>query len=148
MVLYISINALFTKPVSPSNTTLVKGTYNSIQREVYRGSVSYNLYLNENSEYYKINASNAECFAYTSFTNRVSSGQPISIYVNNNTLLSQSFVVSVIANGQEYLSFDCINHQIADDKIKIPLMSIGVLLVLVMIAYLKSKKKSVKSLFN
>lgn len=148
IVLGVSIRAILTKTVSKANTTLVNGTFYGIEKVVNRGSVSYTVYLAGNQEHYTISANNSECFAYSAFTNKVTIGQPISLYVNDNAILSKSLVVSIIADGQEYLSFGCINQDIADNKFKIPLMSTGVFLLLIMVVRLKTNKKLKKSIFS
>lgn len=142
LVLIVSIVAIQTKPVNTSNTTLITAVYRGISKSVYRGTVSYNLYLEGTSGYYKIAADNSACFAYTAFKNNVAQGQTISVYVNHHTLISKPFIVSIVANGQEYLSFGCVNQGIAANKIKIPLFSIGAFVLLVVIVYVKTNKRS------
>jgi hypothetical protein len=47
-------------------------------------------------------------------------------------------IVRVVANNYEYLSFDCTNDEIADKKIKIPMMC---LLLEILVGYLIYKKQ-------
>ena len=144
LVLTVSISAILTKPVGKSNTRLITAVYRGISKDIYRGSVSYDLYLEGNPGYYKITANNSACFAYTAFVNKVSHGQTISVYLNNNTIISKPFVVCVVANGEEYLSFDCVNQNIANDKIRIPLLSVGAFALIIIIVRIRNNRNQKK----
>lgn len=139
LVLTVSISAMLTNPVSKSNTNLITAVYRGISQKVYKGSTSYDLYL-EGNPAYRIGDANSECFAYTTFKNKVIQGQSISVYVNSNTLISKPFIVSIVADGQEYLSFDCINQHLANNKIKLPLLSAGAFILAILAIRFRDKK--------
>jgi len=139
LVLTVSLSAILTKPVSKSNTTLITAVYRGVSKKVYKGSTSYDLYLEDNPPY-RIGDGNSACFVYAAFKNKVSPGQTISVYVNNNTVITKPFIVSIVAGGQEYLSFDCINRRIANNKIMIPLLSTMAFILVIVAVRFRDKK--------
>jgi hypothetical protein len=146
LTIVVSISAISTKSVNESNTTLVSGTFNSIEQEIGTGRASgciyYDLYVN--NTFYRIASDNSDCFSYDGFKNEVSPGQSIKIYVNDRDqhwFSFKPFVVAVMANNATYLSFDCVNTQIAYERIWIPLVCIGFFIAIVGYNYLKRGEK-------
>ena len=139
----VLLETLLTKPVNKGNTTLITGTYGGIQKNDTRGSISYEIYLQGIPGYYRIGADGSYCFNYQLFTTQIHNGDEVRLYVNNGSFIKASSVVSVMAGSTEYLSFNCINQNAADNKVKLPIMCAGALVIIVLIFYFKKNRNDV-----
>jgi hypothetical protein len=145
LAITISIGAICTKSVNESNTTLVSGTFNSIEQHIGTGRASGSIYysLFVDNTYYPIGADNSDCFSYDMFQNEVRPGQPIKIYVNDqhqHWFSGTPVIVAIMADNTTYLSFDCVNNEIGNERVWIPLYCIGLFLVVVGYNYLRRNK--------
>jgi hypothetical protein len=143
--LYVGVNTLLTKPVDSSNTITVKLHLNSvIANKPGRGSLNYDLYVLDDNEHYKIAADYADCFDYNDFQGMVSRGQLVTMQIRkeNGALLSDlKLIVSLSSNEIEYLSADCVNRQISEDKINLPIFfAIAVVLIYILLYYQERKE--------
>ncbi len=140
----ILVEVLTTQPISKTNTTSFKGHFSYIEKIITRGCTSYDLHIQEKQDFYKISADWSDCFAYNNFQYEIKVGQPIEIITKkDNSLLSlrKPFVVSILANGRDYLSSSCINQKINDEKITVPLIFGLLALVLFTVVIIKKDKK-------
>jgi hypothetical protein len=145
--LWISIGLLITEPVDKNNTKRINGHYLTINKVLAKSSISYDLYITEYQDYYKIAADNAGAFFYDSFRNDMRQGQPIQIYINQPIpfmSLRRPFVVRVTANDKDYLSFDSVNAEIASEKKWGPLAVIGLVILSGCVIYKKELKAHFK----
>jgi hypothetical protein len=122
----IIIDVLTTDIVDNNNIINVTGHYNTINRLLpSRGSLNYDLFIQENQRIYKIGADDAGCFSYDSFISEVSRNQIIKISIRKkNSLFKNShllWVVGIEANGNKYLDPECINENLKNNKVKMPL---------------------------
>jgi len=129
----VSINMLFTKSVSSKNSIIIRGHFQSIIKQVAKGENSYDIYIQENDKLYKISADYSGCFQHDNFRNAVSTGQLIQISLCDNELLRKPFVASLIVGNIDYISKDCINAKISDNKL-IPIGSF--VFIVIMTLYL------------
>lgn len=124
----VAINCLLAQSINTQNITTVKGRFNVIKVGVTRGDTSYNLYINENDNNYKIIADWSGCFQYSYFLNEVKQGDEITISFKNGNvfdLFKIIKVVSVVANNKTFMNMDCVNLHIEDDRTKIPLFCLA-----------------------
>lgn len=132
--LYMLINVLLESPVTNANV-IVKNLHlkNLVSQRPARGSLNYDLYVQENNNHYKIGADYADCFYYGDFSSKVIYGDVITVGVKkDNGMLSYSdllLVVSLKAKNEEFLGFECVNEQIANNKKYGPLFGVGFLII-------------------
>jgi hypothetical protein len=81
-----------------------------------RGSLNYDLYIDEEQNFYKIGANYTDCFDYDAFKDKVKNGQEIEIGIKkHNSIIEFSdlrVVTSIIANGHDYFRVNCANEVI------------------------------------
>lgn len=108
----LSICFILAKPVNKNNTTLVSGHYLGLKKEIYKGDISYDLFLLEDqTTYYKIAADYSHCFYPDGFQSAVKVGQPIQLYLQK-TFFRKPGIVAIVADNTSYFSFDCANGEI------------------------------------
>jgi hypothetical protein len=132
VALYIVVGCLLTETPNAENTTLIKGHFKYIQKIVAKGDASYDLYIHENQDYFKIKADWANCFSYESFKDEVQEGQPIELLIKrDNSWISftKPSIIAVSVNGNDYLYQSCVVQNINHDKILIPSIFGGALLL-------------------
>ena len=149
-LILVSLNILLTEPVSTNNTMLITGRFKAIrENKPSRGSLNYNLYIQDDSRLFKIGANDADCFFYDTFIEEVKENQIIKLYIrkNNGFLMNPniSFIASVVANDKNYLDFDCVNENLRNEKIYFPLFSlliiVGFLIYRFELKKIKGRKK-------
>lgn len=121
----IAIDCLLTQPASEQNITTVKGHFKAISVDVTKGDTSYDLYLNENQTNYKISADWSGCFKHGDFVNNVKQGDEIAVSFKIERFLglfNSTRVVSVVAGDNTFMSADCVNFRIEDNRFKMPLI--------------------------
>jgi len=135
-----SLICIFAEEVDDKNTILISGNYSHLQKVVSNGrggsSVSYNLYIEENKDFYKIGASNSDCFYPDAFENGVKEGQPIKIWLIT-PWLTRPMIVRVAANNVNYLSFNCANKKIDEERQSGPFLCFMLATLLSYIIYKK-----------
>lgn len=101
-----------------------------------RGSLNYDLYVQENDKHYKIGADWTDCFYYDIFVDNVKPGHVIRLSVlktngliKNNDLLE---VVGIQVDGVTYLNHDCVINSVKDQRKILPF---AWLLVIGLVAY-------------
>lgn len=127
-------DVLTTGLIDNKNVLVITGHFKAIYKlRPPRGSLNYELYIQENQNVYKIGADDADCFVYESFIRETSTNQPIKISIRQkNSFLRNSnllFVVAVESKGITYLDPDCINENLKNNKIKIPILSVGLMII-------------------
>jgi len=144
ILLWFAIIALISPELNEKNTTLVTGHFSNIDKGIGKGrnngSIWYDLYIQESSDYYKISADNSHCVLYDNIGNEFKVGEPIQIYMNKPIpffSIRKPMVVSIVANGNNYLSFDCVNNETKDERFQIPLFCIVIGLVVGYLVYRK-----------
>lgn len=142
ILLLLTIDILLLQPIPSKNNTLIKGTFTGIKENIYKGDHSYRIYILENNQHFVIPADWSQCFYYDDFKNSVKPGEAIQITLINELFRSPE-VASLKVSGSNYLSSDCINEEIHDEKIKIPLFSLGLAICIGL--YLKYGKTKLKS---
>lgn len=148
IMISISVSFILTKPVDKNNTTLITGHYKGITQVTSKGrgggSVSYNLYITENVDFYKVAADNSDCLDYGSFGNSLKEGQPIQIYLQDS-FFRRSMIVCMISNNIQYISFDCANQQIDKERIMMPIICLIITVLLIGAIYKKEIKRYLKT---
>ena len=95
-----------------------------------RGSLNYDLYVQENDKHYKIGANWAGCFYYDNFINTIKPGSAIIVSVlKYNGLVTNSDLLQVIdieSNNVSYLSSGCASDSVENQKIIIPIVWLAV----------------------
>lgn len=95
-----------------------------------RGSLNYDLYVQENDNNYVIGANWADCFYYDNFINNVKPGAAIKVSVlKHNGLIVDDDLLQIIdieSNGFSYLSLGCTNNSVKNQKNVIPIAWIAV----------------------
>jgi hypothetical protein len=153
VVVIMLIRAQQTKSVNISDTTLVGGAYLDIEKMVVQNhdranlgaDTSYNLYLSESNQSYKISDIQAGCFMYGLFKQEVREGDYIKIYVGDKMdyfSIRPRLVYCVIANNKEYLSFDCQKRVIDNNKIYEPIAFVVIFALIAGLIYLKRDMKT------
>lgn len=153
LLLCILIDTLIIEPVSNQNSILITGHFKRIEKFKLKSklSISYNIFIQENLEYYKILPDWTNCFEYNKFEDEIKEGQLINIYIRkNNGLRSNDIpvIVSLVANNKDYLSQNCINKEIRDSKFKIPMILIGGLLLIAGLVYIEKKQSITQCILN
>jgi len=145
ILLLIAIGSFISPDVNEKNTTLITGHYNGIEKGVgtgrNNGSVWYDIFIQESNTYYRVSADNSHCVLYNNIQSKLKLGEQIQIYINKPTpffSIRKPMVVSIRANGNNYLSFDCANNETKDERFQIPLFCIIIGLV---VGYLIYKKE-------
>jgi hypothetical protein len=121
----VAIDCLLTQPANTQNTTIVKGHFKKIDINVYKGDTSYNLYINENQTNYKIAAGWTDCFQFSYFVNQVNQGDNITVSFKTDSFLGlfkRIRTVSIVAGNNTFMSADCVNYRIEDNRFKMPLI--------------------------
>jgi hypothetical protein len=121
----IALDCLLTEPASEQNITTVKVHFKAINVDAVRGDTSYNLYINENANNYKIIADWSGCFQYNNFNDSIKQGDEIAVSFKTDRFLglSNTFkVVCLVAGNNTFMSADCVNYRIEDNRFKIPLI--------------------------
>jgi hypothetical protein len=136
----ICISVLQTPPVDETNTTIANLHLRAVSlNKPARGSLNYDFYVLENNGHYKISAEWADCFYYNDFMNKVKPGQLIQARIKKqNGFLSSDLrlVVSLTANGQNYLDGDCVNKELAEEKIDLPVYgTLGLMVIYTLLYY-------------
>jgi hypothetical protein len=147
IIICVIISVLITPDVNENNTTLVRGHYADIEKQVVKGDVSYDLYIKENKDSYKISADNSNCLILDDFRNSVKEGDPIQIYLNKpNPFFSirSPVIVAIRKINNEYLSFNCVNNDSKKDKIQLPFFLIFIGTAVAGLIYKKEIKLLVK----
>jgi len=141
----MAIGALISPELNEKNTSLIVGHFSNIQKGIgsgrSSGSIWYDLYIQESSSYYRISADNSHCVLYDNIQSEFKVGEPIQIYMNKPIpflSIRKPMVVSIVANGNIYLSFDCVNNETKDERFQIPLFCIAIGLL---VGYLIYKKE-------
>lgn len=95
-----------------------------------RGSLNYNLYVQENDNSYVIGANWADCFYYDDFINNVKPGAAIKVSVlKHNGLIADDDLLQAVdieSNGFSYLSLDCTNDSVKNQRNVIPVAWLAV----------------------
>lgn len=138
-MLLLTIDILTT---GSTNTSLVKGAFRYIKENEYKGDYSYAIYLGENGQYYVVPADWSKCFNYEDFKNTVKPGQDIQIGLTKNWI-RRPMVASITLNGSDYLSQNCVDNDIHDNKIIVPLMCLGLIIVGLLFYFEKTKSKPI-----
>jgi hypothetical protein len=132
-----------TKPADTKNTILINGHYAGLKKEINKGDTSYDLFIKENQDYYKIGADNSNCFYSGLFLDAVKVGQPIQIYLKKS-FIRKSMIVCITSNNIEYLSFNCANQEIESERILMPMMLLGLTLLVCGFIYKNEIKAQLK----
>lgn len=103
------------------------------------GAVSYDLYIIENENFYKIAAENSDCFYPGLFERDVKAGQSIKFWLKDS-FFSKPMIVRLVANKSEYFSFNCANTQIEKDRTEIPILIFIVTVLICGVIYKKEIK--------
>ncbi|TWJ04573.1 hypothetical protein JN11_00285 [Mucilaginibacter frigoritolerans] len=126
----VAIDCLLTQPANEQNITTVKGHFKAIEVGVAKGDTSYCLYINENQTNYKISADWSGCFQYHNFINNVKQGDELTVSFKIEHFLglfNSIRAVSVVAGDNTFMSVDCVNFKIEDNRFKMPLMCLLVI---------------------
>ena len=138
-MLLISISTLFASHVSSQNSTYISGHFRSLRKDVTKGDVSYALFLTENNDEYRISAEWEHCFSAESFLEEVKPGQPVQLYLTKSMFFVPT-VTDLASEGVNYLGMDCVNNNIDENRVKMPLMFIGIsIFAIVLFAARKAK---------
>jgi hypothetical protein len=126
-----SLYILLRRPVTSANSKSINGHFKSILADTLKGDVSYDVYIKEDPDVFKISADWSKCFEDVGFEQDVKVGQPIQIFVKQGPEFSSArLLVGIKANGLDYLSAACINDDLRNEKIHIPLFfGIGAVLI-------------------
>jgi hypothetical protein len=137
----ISVWVLLTPDITAKNTKTISGHLKQVEKGVYRNDISYNIYITEDGNKFQIPADWSGCFSDAAFKKDVKPGQVIQLGVKTGFALSGvRQVVSIDANGINYLSPDCINDKIETNKKEIPIgFAVFAMLILALLV-LKNKK--------
>ena len=139
----LAIDCLLTQPASEQNITTVKGHFKAIDVGAVRGDTSYDLYINENQTNYKISADWSGCFQHKEFADSVKQGDEITVSFKTNRFLglfNNIRVVSLVAGNNTFMSADCVNYKIEDDRFKIPLMYFALIVFMWGYWFLRNRK--------
>jgi len=140
----ICLNALFTGPATPQNSIRVAGHFRTMKKETYRNEDSYNLYLTESNNAYKISADWAHCFSAQDFLQAVKPGQPVEIFLHKSVLpFVPPMVASINSAGTNYLSMACVNDDISQNRFELPVALLGISLFAAAVFLLKRKGKRI-----
>jgi hypothetical protein len=143
VLLIVAINYLITTPVDKENSTTVQAHFKSVEKENYRNSISYSLFVQEAGQSYQITADWSGCFRYSAFQTEVKEGQLIQVTLKNHNgirLSSTPLVVSIAANNINYMSADCVNLHISDSESQTPLICLGLIVFFLVYWYLTINK--------
>ncbi len=144
IIVWVDIGAIISPMLDKTNSVLIKGRFSNVKKGVGSGRNSgciwYDLYIQESHDYYRISADNSDCFQYDSLLSQVGKGDTIDIYINKPVpffSIAKPMVVSVEVNNYEYLSFDCVNSKTDEERVEIPLYSLGVGILLAFVIHKK-----------
>ena len=146
-VIAVSLQALLTKPVSKDNVKMVVGHFRNIEaKRASRGSLYYELFIQEDNNTYRVIADWTNCFAFEKFVKEVGADQFVKISIrDNNGFLSSSdhyIVTSIIANDRNYMDVNCINKRIIDGKFEMAAFAIAMLIIAFLVfQYEKENRK-------
>jgi hypothetical protein len=138
----VEIAILTEQKANNSNTTIITGHFKKIIKGVYRGSVSYDLYIEENSDPYKIAADYIDCFDYQNFIKDISYGEIINLNNSKISFFRKSFVTEIYTDKYHYLNVSCANNHIQSDKTLVPIVTL--LLYPLFIIFIVNKKATLK----
>ena len=116
LIVITSLGSLFSKKADISKSKTFAGKFVKIETEVYKHDTSYNIWLNNYNNYFKVGASYSRCFDFNNFILMVSPGDTLIIKKESLDLLATSDVISVSTNHYQFSSIDCINTGINFSK--------------------------------
>ncbi len=149
LLLLILASTLLKKEVKTENTKIVEGQIQTLERfkPSNKWSISFNLKIKDDNNYYKILPEYYNCFDNELFFKNVTEGQLIKIKIDtDNGLRSNSYksVIAIESNGKEYIDLSCVNSKINKDKKQLPLILIGFIGAIVIVLTIKKKHLSRK----
>jgi len=140
----ICLNALFAGPATPQNSNRVAGHFRTMEKENTKGDDSYDIYLTESNNAYKISADWAHCFSAQAFLEDVKPGQPVELYLHKPLLpFAPLTVASINSAGTSYLSIACVNDDISQARFELPVTLLGISLLAAAVFLLKRKGKRI-----
>jgi hypothetical protein len=144
LLLFILASTLLKDEVKTESTIIVQGQLQTIERFKLRNkwSISFNIKIKGDSNYYKILPEYYDCFDNVLFFKNVTEGQLIKIKIDtDNGLRSNSYksIIAIESNGKEYIDLSCVNSKINSDKKLLPLILIGFICVVVIVLIIKKK---------
>ncbi len=145
IMLVVGLSALFASYVTEQNSTYITGHFSSLNKGVVRGDVSYDLYLTESDNCYRISAEWAHCFSAEQFQGEVKPGDPVELYLGKGALpFSVPQVAWLSSNGINYLDMDCVNDDISENRYKLPIFSLVISLFAIGLFLADKNKKKRK----
>lgn len=139
-VIWITLNVYVTQPVDKTNMVTKNTTFYSInQFSRWRGDVSYGLYTDSGRQYNLIASAEAPNFEYTYFCRNVKPGQSIQLTVSRNNPFTRIILVSLVANGKNYISVRHINDGIKSEKIVFTIL-ISIMMIIPLVLYLNERE--------
>jgi hypothetical protein len=139
IMLYACGSFIFAKPIDLKGTTLIKGHYMGLKQIITKGDVSYNLYVQESTDYFTVAADNSECFYAGLLDKDIKIGEPIQLNLQKSTF-RKPMIVRVLANNTDYFSLNCANEEIEIERIKMPIIIFIVSLLIIGLIYKKEFK--------
>jgi len=148
LLLYILMSTLLKDKVSYENLEYVHGQVESIKRFKLKNkwSVSYDIRLKNSRSEFKILPEYFDCLGIPEVELKNLTGKQVTLGVDTDKGLKSNDlkdVVSLKFHEKEYVDFDCVNSKIESDKMQIPLVIIGgvILIFLVNWGNKRLKKK-------
>lgn len=128
LAIAFSLSPLFQSKVDKTTLPVIQVHFLKISLHRIKNVPSYEITFMESGALYVISDDWSECFDYDAFQAKVNKGQEVAICITRTNrllgLFSDLAIVSMKANGIEYISGDCINRNIDKDKIWVPVGAI------------------------
>lgn len=141
VMLLVMLNTFMTPIDDEANLSYRSGTFQSITRQESRGhSISYDLYLNEYSTYFKISASYVNCFDYAKFERFIAFGDSLTIGVSKNGRLEKESIAYLHSKRHSYFNLDCRNELLLGNKNSGLIIGAIILVVLGLLTFRKTRK--------
>ncbi len=142
---YILFATLSKQEVKINETETVKGKLISIKRDKKNSKIYYNSYtitLKEYSNTFKIIPEYKHCFKYNDFVNEVKPNDEIEVRIDKDEKALLDGIKSIVAikvNSKSYIDLNCVNKSIEQNKIQLPLILFGLVILLWFVIYIQKR---------
>jgi hypothetical protein len=151
VIFWALADTYMTRKVDLKNSTKIEAHFKEFEKLRIEGKISYsyNFFIEENDDLYKIAADYTDCFEVDDFFQNVKKGDLIIIYIDKNSGLKNpnlKSIVGIVVKGKNYVNDSCINDKIEEKKIYMPLIfSILPIILIISFIYKKVKKQRKKN---
>jgi hypothetical protein len=152
VILWAIADSFMTRKVDLNNSIKIEVHFKEFEKLRIEGKISYsyNFYIEENDDLYKIVADYTGCFEIDNFFQNIKEGDLIIIYIDKNKGLKNpnlKSIVGIVGKGKNYIDVNCVNDEIEEKKIYMPLI-FSILPIILIISFIQKRKKTEKEKLN